>query len=270
MNRKYEKEKKYGICRLCGETKELTFEHIPPKKSFNRNTGYTISPVDKAIEAMENEGSFKPTKKQGGIGKLSLCKECNEFLGLNYVDAYTDWVKCGLYVLQTKADIYNIIMPDIEPLKIIKQIFSMFISMEEDERCYKKHKELCEFVRNPGSNDLPEKYQIHLYLNKEGSVVYKPPMVTASLITHISILCSEFTFLPWGYVMTIDHNNPISRLVNITAFKNHKLDEKSTFTINGVHLLPNYSPFVLDPRTKEEINDTIEQSKNYKKNRDSK
>lgn len=103
------REKKIGICRLCGVKTELTFEHIPPKKSFNRNTGYTISHVGEAIEALENESSFNPTKKQGGIGNISLCKECNEFLGLNYVDAYTDWVKCGLYVLRTEANIqyYN-------------------------------------------------------------------------------------------------------------------------------------------------------------------
>ena len=129
------KEKKNGICRLCGETKKLTFEHIPPKKSFNRNTGYTISPVGEAIEALENENKYKVIQKQGGIGNLSLCKGCNEFLGLNYVDAYTYWVKCGLYVLQSKAHVYNITIEGIEPLKIIKQIFSMFISME-DELCY--------------------------------------------------------------------------------------------------------------------------------------
>jgi hypothetical protein len=263
------REKIHEICRLCGETKEMTFEHIPPKTSFNRNTGYTISPVGEAIEGLENEGSFKATRKQGGIGNWSLCKECNTFLGLNYVDAYTDWVKCGLYVLRSKANIYNIIMPNIEPLKIIKQIFSMFISME-DELCYERHKELCEFVRNPGLNDLPEKYQIHLYLNKEGTVVYKPPMVTANLLTHISILCSEFTFIPYGYVMTIDHNNPIPRLVNITSFKNFKLNEKPEVTINGVHLLPNYLPFVLDYRTRKEISDTIQQSKKSGKNIDKK
>jgi hypothetical protein len=261
------KGKKYGVCRLCGLSKKLTFEHVPPKFSFNRNTGYTISPVGEAIENLENEGKYKVTQKQGGIGNWSLCKECNEFLGKNYVDAYTDWVKCGLYVLRSRADIYNIIMPGIEPLKIIKQIFSMFISME-DEDCYLRHQELCEFVRNPALNDLTEKYQIHFYLNNEGTVVFKPPMVTANLQTGVSILCSEFTFIPYGYVMTIDYNDPINRLANITRFRKYKLNEKSIVTFKDIHLLPNHLPFVLDYRTKEEIDDTIQKSKNYKRNRD--
>src|SRR5665647_2533871 len=95
--------KKIGICRLCGERKELTFEHIPPKSSFNRNTGYHISPV---INVLESEDPFntnsKGLQKQGGIGNHSLCSECNSFLGINYVDAYNDWVKCGLQVLSSK------------------------------------------------------------------------------------------------------------------------------------------------------------------------
>lgn len=28
------KQKKYGICRICGEQKELAFEHIPPETVF--------------------------------------------------------------------------------------------------------------------------------------------------------------------------------------------------------------------------------------------
>lgn len=251
------KDKIHGICRLCGEKKELTFEHIPPKVSFNRDTGYTISPLGEAIEALNTpEGNFKVTQKQGGIGNWSLCSECNIFLGTNYVDSYYYWVKRGVLVLKSGKQISDYIMQDIEPLKIIKQIFSMFISME-DEHCFKRHRELCEFVRNPSLNNLSEKYQIHVYLNKEGHVVYIPPTVTANLKTHISILCSELTFMPYGYVFSIDYNNPIENLINITTFKNYKLNEKADVTFKGMHLLPHYLPFPLDYRTKEEINDAV-------------
>ncbi len=30
------KQKTYGICRLCGENKELTFEYVPPETVFNK------------------------------------------------------------------------------------------------------------------------------------------------------------------------------------------------------------------------------------------
>lgn len=257
-----------GTCRLCGVKSELTFEHIPPKFAFNRNTGYTVSTIVDAIEALEDsEANSKAKRKQGGIGNISLCTKCNEFLGQNYVDAYTNWAKTGIQVLKTPGEVYDYVMENIEPLKIIKQIFSMFISME-DELCYKRYRELCDFVRNPGETVLSEKYQIHTYLNKEATVVYIPFTVTANFKSGISIPCTELTFIPYGYVFTLDYSNAISNLVNITTFKNYKLDEKANIGFYGMHLLPNYIPFPLDYRTKEEIADTIQQSKNYKKNRD--
>jgi hypothetical protein len=253
--------KKHGICRLCGKSTELTFEHIPPKLSYNRDTRYTVSPLGEVIEALGSiDDKTKSKEMQGGTGSWSLCHDCNEFLGKNYVTAYHYWVKCGLQVVKSEGQVFDYIVQRIEPLKIIKQIFSMFISME-DEHCYERHKELCEFVRNPMLNELSEKYQIHIYLNKEGNVVYIPPLVTGNFRTGTTILCSELTFIPYGYVLSIGYNNPIPRLANITGFKDYKLDEKVDITFHGINLLPNYLPFPLDYRTKEEIEITRQQSK---------
>ena len=30
------KDKRIGLCRLCGNNRPLTFEHLPPKAAFNR------------------------------------------------------------------------------------------------------------------------------------------------------------------------------------------------------------------------------------------
>ena len=32
----------YGICHICGQEKELTFEHIPPKKANNNSRAKAI------------------------------------------------------------------------------------------------------------------------------------------------------------------------------------------------------------------------------------
>ena len=31
-----------GKCRLCGETKKLTFEHVPPETTFNNYSVYIL------------------------------------------------------------------------------------------------------------------------------------------------------------------------------------------------------------------------------------
>ena len=199
-----------GRCRLCGEIKDLTFEHIPPKSTLNRNTGFHISPLQEYLES-ENplNPKIKGIIKQGGTGNYSLCGNCNNFLGLNYVDSYNEWVGVGIDRLKIyKNSPISFRIDDFEPLKVLKQIFSMFISMD-DENCYDRHKDLCDYVRDPNSNKLPEKYQILTYLNDVGNIFYIHPSVYGNLKTGISVFCSELIFSPFGYVFTLDRKSVV-------------------------------------------------------------
>jgi hypothetical protein len=72
-----------GKCKLCLDTKELNFEHIPPRSAFNKETKYYI--VDqteyyqKAKEYTFDNLKPKSRKEQGGIGKFSFCILSNVF-----------------------------------------------------------------------------------------------------------------------------------------------------------------------------------------------
>ena len=132
----------------------------------------------------------------------------------------------------------------------------MFISMEEED-FYKNHTELCEFVRNPESNTIPDKYQIFTYLNELRSVNYIPPMVLGNFRTGSIVFCSELTFPPFGYVFTIDSGDKLDKLTNITEFKNFKYDEKVNYPFE-MFKLENHLPFPMDYRSKGEINDGLQ------------
>ena len=82
-----------GICRLCGHKTNLSFEHVPPKVTNNKNTRYTSLSLEEYFKS-ENplELKSKGKIKQGGIGYNSFCRKCNSFLGTNYVPAYEKWV----------------------------------------------------------------------------------------------------------------------------------------------------------------------------------
>lgn len=246
----------FGRCRLCGEKKTLSFEHVPPRSSFNKNTIYNVSSV---MDVLESDNPFHPKNigktKQGGTGNNSLCLDCNNFLGRTYVNSYNGWVNVGNKILRSyKETPISFIISNFEPLKVIKQIYSMFISMD-DENCFDRHKDLCEFVKDPNSSDLDEKYQILLYLINEGDTIYIPPMCVGNFKTGLSVFGSEISFPPFGYVFTIDNNSPIDNLFNITYFKTFKLVEKVDIKIQNLHKLQKNLPILLDYRTKEQINE---------------
>ncbi len=242
---------KIGKCRLCGWQGELSFEHIPPKTTFNKNTRYTSAKFEDYIKLKNPLNEIpKGKSKQGGIGENSFCEKCNNFLGHAYVPAYKRWVLGGREILKdTEFCFHNYIIHEIEPNKIIKQIISMFLAINQ-EWFSKEHFELSEFVQNKSSILLSEKYKIFFYLTRAENIRYSPFIVQGNLNNGKSIKCCEISFPPYGYVLTIDYNEEIEKLTNITRFKLYK--DKIDFNFKTFQL-PTYLSLPLDYRTKYEI-----------------
>lgn len=251
------KEKKYGLCRICGREKELSFEHVPPRVAFNKTTRHiSVSMMDYA--RVDNPLQFIPKGKilQGGVGYYSLCRDCNSFLGRTYVPAYRKWVRSGYEIISKhKLDYIKYVALQLEPLKILKQIISMFVAIN-DEWYLKEYPELSEFVKDSNSNFLPEKYRVFLYLNSEGQSRYSRHSTSSH--PGLGILNStELTFPPFGYVLTFNFDHDIDKFVNITSFKNFSSDDIVDITL-GLYRLPTYLPFPpLDYRSKQKIEQDV-------------
>ena len=67
-----------------------------------------------------------------------------------------------------------------------------------------------------------------------------------------TVLLSEITFPPFGYVMTIDDEPHEKRLVEITHFSRYGYNEFAVFPLQ-LPVLPTHLWFPGDYRTKEEI-----------------
>ncbi|MBD0822791.1 hypothetical protein [Aestuariibaculum marinum] len=254
-----------GKCRLCGEKTMLSFEHVPPKTTFNSNTKYASVAFE---DYFKNENPFKnPPKgkiKQGGIGFNSFCKKCNSFLGSEYVPAYKRWVTGGFEILLDREFyLHKYTIKQIEPLKIMKQIISMFLAINGDFYL-DAYPELSEFVSNKETRTLPDKFKVFAYLTRAENIRYVNHMVKADFKGGQPINCSEIAFPPYGYVLTIDSEDKIKYLNNITSFKNYDGALDLNFSM---FQLSTYMSIPLDYRTKTEVESQIEDSINFiKKN----
>lgn len=80
-----------GRCALCGETKELSEDHVPPRSAFN-NRELFLAHVE--IAEANGELRWKPghSSRRGNVYR-SLCPDCNNFLGTRYNRAYVDFIQ---------------------------------------------------------------------------------------------------------------------------------------------------------------------------------
>lgn len=242
------KNTRQGICRLCKKTKELSFEHVPPKVAFNKNTKYYSIPHIDVLTA-PNPLEFKPKGmiQQGGMGYYSLCRECNSFLGRHYVRDFAKWATIGMDInSKYNFSFAEIVMENVNPLFILKQIISMFICMNEAWFTEEYH-ELLDFVKDPESRDLPERYKVYTYMNDQGQI-----RTWGWVQTNVYGALGEFAFPPFGYVLTLNEGYSAPNLTNITPFKNFE-NRRDLTVLVGLRKCPTYLAIPLDYRTKAEI-----------------
>jgi hypothetical protein len=247
---------KNGVCRLCNQETQLSYEHIPPKCAFNKNTKHTVGSFFEFMKSKQPlEHKVKGKFMQGGIGFHAYCQECNTFLGNEYVRIYKKWAQTGAIALSNgNFEAYEYTALKQYPNRILKQIVSMFIGIH-DTRFGQQYPELIEFVKNPDSTELNSRFRILTYLNTKGMYRYSEFMVT--YMNGNIIKCSEITFPPFGYVLLIDNNLEYQHLLDITTFKNVAPNVEMNIDLK-IRKLETHRPLPLDYRSLDDIKHGME------------
>lgn len=247
------KKSRIGICKLCKQERELTYEHTPPRSAFNKNTSFYKLTTDEyfknAKEYVERKIKPKTRKEQGGVGNYCLCKACNDFLGSKYVNDYKRFAEISYSILHEYpvAKCYQFEVTDINPLNFLKQIIAIFICNNNPSFTI-TYPGLIEFVLDENSNNLPERYKVYMYLSNEGVI-----RNGSIMYTNVYGAICDFKFTPFGFVLSIDNTNPILELSDITNFKKAQPSFKYKFPI-VLNKFSTIYPFPMDFRSKEEIN----------------
>ena len=170
-----------GICRLCGNYKNLSYEHIPPKSAFNDQP--------RVFQTMQDLlQSHSHTKFRQGIGKQSFCITCNSNTGAWYGNAFADWSRQGLEWFDKLGDKSLSSLPySIKPLNVIKQIMVMALAMSS-EQSLAYHQELRHFVLNKYEQFLPPKYRVFVYFNLSG----QPRFASGMAIMHVETNSGDY------------------------------------------------------------------------------
>ena len=250
-----------GNCRLCTKFGKLTYEHVPPKVTFNKNTRYkVIDYMDYVKKGDPFERTTKGKIEQGGIGFYSLCEACNNFLGTAYVPAYQLYLNSFIEFARKKdLNAFELTMHEFTALKVLKQITSMFFSINSEDFS-ENNRDLAEFILDPKSKNFPDRFRVFNYINTEGQLRNLGVMALGSITSGGIIVASEIAFPPMGHVLTINFDGDLPYHQEISAFKKYDIEEKVDFDFK-IYRLPTHLPYILDYRDKATIQDNINKQK---------
>ncbi len=248
------RKKVEGNCHICGTYGKLSFEHVPPKSAFNNRRVVRVG-IDKAIAVGPYDNKITGRIEQRGAGDYTLCERCNNNTGRWYARSFAHWCVQGATVLiKTDFNPRIFTIHYIFPLRVIKQIVTMFFSVNH-EGFATANPELVEFVLNRDKLYLPPQYRFYVYFNRG---VPTDRLRSTGIVGKLNFdtgkqtLISEITFPPFGYVFTIDSEIPDRRLFEITHFSRYRYDDLKVLEMRPVVLdTPTFVPG--DYRTPEEV-----------------
>tara|TARA_R110002096_G_scaffold279375_1_gene473580 strand:+ start:3257 stop:3967 length:711 start_codon:yes stop_codon:yes gene_type:complete len=213
--------KREGICRICGKNKKLTFEHVPPQSAFNSQ------PVlfQKSVH-LHDKNSYlygKKIRSNQGAGGYYLCKSCNNLTGSYYGDSYKKFAYMGMMALTNRIWASKIITFEyaIQPLNILKQILSMFMSIDTSDQLLNL-KGLSVFILDKNSNELPDSLRVFIYHTATKQVRNGWGMARTEKGTHF---LGEITFPPFGVVYALNSEPTRKDFYEITDFKNYQFNQ---------------------------------------------
>ena len=253
---------KQGICHICGQYTDLTFEHLPPNKAYNDKRVKVFNGED-FLGRMKKPWDFEGIKyqyNQKGSGVYSLCESCNNNTGTWYGNDYVNISNAILaFILNNdldKAQAYEFKFKDFYPLRFLKQVISMFASTFE-EHTIPNDIELKKFLLDKNYNVLnANKYRVSMYILRTPKNAWTGLNALGNFKFNTVKLVANLDVFPLGFEFEI---NPIEKNDNLDITQlanNYGYDYK----VNAHMVIPvreRNSFFPCDYRTKEEMEKRI-------------
>jgi hypothetical protein len=227
-----QKKKVLGQCQICGKQGVLSYEHVPNREAYNKETAIEYSWDDVFLKKEKAKGKIV----QGGIGKYTLCEKCNNDTGHWYGSEYTRWARACFEFLKNRQpslvepDEATIILHDVYPLRFLKQVVVCFFSVTPG--LAQTHPELVRYVLNKEEKHIPENclFFMNFYF---GAKLRRWPIagkITAlhqdgNIIPVASSVISEITHPPFELV--ISDETGFARAGNITPCTNYNYDQQA-------------------------------------------
>lgn len=272
MSRRY-----FGKCALCGKECELTFEHIPPRAAFNSTPARPVSGAQLFKEEILNDPDRMPwdtagmryDNQQQGMGKFSLCQNCNNDTGSWYGDAYVVFARTAHTAIQNRKpdDPEGIGFREFYPSRVIKQILSMFCSINHPDNPLLDPIRRFVLDRNAVGIDKT-KYRLCLYFTDSTLMKHAGMSVVlkGDLPNFESMAMSEITAYPFGFIL---YFNPTDTWkyhgTDITKCADFGYDDKAD-AIFPWRILEMNDHYPESFRSRDEIRECIEKNKKWSDN----
>ena len=257
------KKKEIGHCHICGKYGELSFEHIPPQKALNKYKAITYTGDDVLKRYKGEKSRYKQLQK--GMGKYTLCEQCNNSMGAWYADFYSDVAIDVARILHKReplkhGDYISFSSENFPAMAFVKQVISMFCSLlplKEVQRLG-----FDKFLLDKESKIMDSSlFDLKMYLTpiKTGQLMVGPCVIgkITPSGTEPTIAC-DLGVYPFGFILNltpqyeIEYGVSINNLLDTEYGKGYKVNITLQYLERTSDTMP--MPLIFKPLPNDEIN----------------
>lgn len=222
-----------GRCRICGEQRQLTREHIPPRSAYNLERGRVHSIVEWFRRSAEGAmpGGIP---RQGGNWGYTLCKRCNELTGQRYADEYREVAMTAVRMFagsnvreleaMTEQPIARFGMHgDAEhagprPGAFVREILALMCSISADFDLAGRYPAIRRLILDESSEALPEGMSLGMTVYLGGHPRYAGPTLVVEPPAGVWRFVMEVAHPPLATLLVLATNGSPPHVCDLSAF----------------------------------------------------
>jgi hypothetical protein len=222
-----------GVCRLCAQEAELTFEHIPPRSAGNRDRRRGVDAVTSFAQddplQFPRSGWFQ---SQRGVGAAVLCEPCNNWCGARLVPAYADLANdivrtVAGNVIERDGVVYvpatvELDLPDYHLGNVSRQALVMLLAASGGAALARRWPAIERIVRGT-DEPLPDELALGLSLVFGPRARLVPPAGVIGPGDSVSVMV-EAAFMPFAWTLAIGERRPIAAGTDVGDWLRHPVD----------------------------------------------
>jgi hypothetical protein len=232
------KREKISICNLCRGCKPMTWDHVPPQGGIN------VSRVE--METMLSAMAGNRTRpmlreSQNGVKYRTICKECNEYLGLFYDPTLNGFAKDVARYLTTRLQFPPVVSHRVQPQRLLKSVLGHLVAAKIDieDTEFDKQARLYVLDKNaPLPADINMFYWIYPY---DLSITIRDfAMFTPRGTYNQPTVFQTLKYFPIAYLCC--DKQQYAQLPDLSQFRNYALDDEAEIQIPLARIEDPYWP----------------------------
>lgn len=225
------RQKTTGKCKLCGQTAELTKEHIPPKESGNKYRSVDHSIADWLASQNLDVIPTKGKTQQGGIYGYTLCATCNNLTGALYGSEYQKWAFGGFAALanlpEPPEELNKQMGADgrwswtleakvgskdnlVYPGAFVREVLSMFCSLSVSWDLAERYPVIRRIILERAVEPLPTGFDLAMGLYLGPMLRFSGPQLLVDVTDGLWQWVMEIAYPPYSFLLVLCSNKPES------------------------------------------------------------